>query len=173
MAKVRNNPVIQGISGKIGNLVFKQLPDGSTIVTARVVLHNKKWSEAQLAHQARMKEATLYGKGAQYHPVYVGLAEKSTLTGYNWAVADWMKPPVIHAIERRDGCIWVRASDNVMVTKVEVRVLDEVGTVLTKGEAVQTSKEVWEFATVVLGKVVVRVWDLAGNRVEGGVVNSE
>ena len=169
MAKVRKNPVIQGISGKIGNLVFKQLPDGSTIVTARVVLHNKKWSKAQLAHQARMREAAAYGREAQHQAVYAALAEKSTLTGYNFAFADRMKPPVIHAIERRDGCIWVRASDNIGVVRVEVRVLDEAGTVLTKGEAVQTSKEVWEYATEVSGRVVVRVWDLAGNRVEGSL----
>ncbi|MFN8398962.1 MAG: hypothetical protein U0X74_03025 [Anaerolineales bacterium] len=163
MAKVRKNPVIQGISGKIGNLVFKQLPDGSTIVTAKIVLHNKKWSEGQLAHQVRMKEAALYGKGAQYHPVYVALAETSTLTGYNWAFADRMKPPVIHAVERVEGGIRVRASDNVGVVRVEVQVLDEAGTVLTKGEAVQTSKEVWVYATAVAGRVVARAWDLAGN----------
>ena len=163
MAKVRKNPVIQGISGKIGNLVFKQLPDGSTIVTAKIVLHNKKWSEGQLAHQVRMKEAALYGKGAQYHPVYVALAETSTLTGYNWAFADRMKPPVIHAVERVEGGIRVRASDNVGVVRVEVQVLDEAGAVLTKGEAVQTSKEVWVYATAVAGRVVARAWDLAGN----------
>lgn len=166
MAKVRKNPVIQGISGKIGNLVFKQLPDGSTIVTAKIVLHNKKWSEGQLAHQVRMKEAALYGKGAQYHPVYVALAETSTLTGYNWAFADRMKPPVIHAVERVEGGIRVRASDNVGVVRVEVQVLDEAGAVLTKGEAVQTSKEVWVYATAVAGRVVARAWDLAGNVVE-------
>lgn len=167
MAKVRKNPIIQGISGKIGNLVFKQMPDGSTIVTARVVLHNKKWSEAQLAHQARMREAAAYGREAQHHAVYVALAEKSTLTGYNWAFGDRMKPPVIHMVERAEGLVRVRASDNVGVVRVEVRVLDEAGTVLTKGEAVQTSKEVWEYATAVSGGVMVRVWDLAGNRVEG------
>ena len=163
MAKVRKNPVIQGISGKIGNLVFKQLPDGSTIVTAKIVLHNKKWSEGQLAHQVRMKEAALYGKGAQYHPVYVALAETSTLTGYNWAFADRMKPPVIHLVERVEGGSRVRASDNVGVVRVEVQVLDEAGAVLTKGEAVQTSKEVWVYATAVAGRVVARAWDLAGN----------
>lgn len=167
MAKVRKNPVIQGISGKIGNLVFKQLPDGSTIVTARVVLHNKKWSKAQLAHQARMREAAAYGREAQHHPVYVALAENSTLTGYNWAFGDRMKPPVIHKIERAEGLVRVRASDNVGVVRVEVQVLDEKGTVQARGEAVQTSKEVWEFATELAGKVVVQVWDLAGNRVEG------
>ena len=169
MAKVKKNPVIQGISGKIGNLVFKQLPDGSTIVTAKQVLHNKKWSEGQVAHQARMREAAAYGREAQHHPVYVALAEKSTLTGYNWAFGDRMKPPVIHKIERAEGLVRVRASDNVGVVRVEVQIFDESGTVQARGEAVQTSKEVWEFATELAGKVVVQVWDLARNVVEGSL----
>ena len=121
MAKVKKNPVIQGISGKIGNLVFKQLPDGSTIVTAKQVLHNKKWSEGQVAHQARMREAAAYGREAQHHPVYVALAENSTLTGYNWAFGDRMKPPVIHKIERAEGLVRVRASDNVGVVRERFR----------------------------------------------------
>ena len=169
MAKVKKNPVIQGISGKIGNLVFKQLPDGSTIVTAKQVLHNKKWSEGQVAHQARMREAAAYGREAQHHPVYVALAEKSTLTGYNWAFGDRMKPPVIHKIERAEGLVRVRASDNVGVVRVEVQVLDESGAVQTRGEAVQCATEVWEFGTELAGKVVVRVWDLAQNVVEGSL----
>lgn len=167
MAKVRKNPVIQGISGKIGNLVFKQLPDGSTIVTAKQVLHNKKWSKGQLAHQARMREAAAYGKEAQYHPVYVGLAEKSTLTGYNFAFGDRLKPPVIHNIERVEGAVRVRASDNVMVTKVEVIILDEAGNVLVKGLAAQIEKDVWEYVSEVEGRVVAKAWDLAGNVTEG------
>lgn len=166
MAKVKKNVVVRGVSGKVGELVFRQLRDGSTVVAVKQDFSRRKFSKAQVAHQARMKEAALYGKEAQYHPVYVALAEKSTLTGYNWAFADRMKPPVIHAVERVEGGIRVRASDNVGVVRVEVRVLDEAGTVLTKGEAVQTSKEVWEYATVVSGRVVVRVWDLAGNGVE-------
>lgn len=168
MAKVKKNVVVQGVSGKVGELVFRQLKDGSTVVAVKQDFSRRKFSKGQVAHQARMKEAALYGKEAQYHPVYVALAEKSTLTGYNFAFADRMKPPVIHAVERVEGGIRVRASDNIGVVRVEVRVLDEAGTVLTKGEAVETSKEVWEFATVVSGKVVVRVWDLAGNVVEGG-----
>lgn len=165
MAKVRKNPVIQGISGRIGNLVFKQMRDGSTIVAAKQVLHNKKWSEKQLAHQARMKEAAAYGREAQFHPVYVALAEKSTLTAYNFAFGDRMNPPVIHAVERNGNVICVRASDDVMVVKVEVSILDGDGKPLMKAEATQTGEDAWEFVTEMEGKVMVKVWDLAGNEV--------
>ena len=35
MAKVISNPVVRGISGEIGNLVFRQMPDGSTYVSGK------------------------------------------------------------------------------------------------------------------------------------------
>lgn len=71
--------------------------------------------------------------------------------------------------------IRVQASDDVLVVKVEVMIVDEVGKVLEKGLATQVGDEFWEF--VVEGdewnvegyrlKVVAKVWDLAGNGVEG------
>ena len=169
MAKVKKNVVVRGISGKAGELVFRQLKDGSTVVAVKQDFSHRKFSEGQVAHQARMREAAAYGREAQHHPVYVALAENSTLTGYNWAFGDRMKPPVIHKIERAEGLVRVRASDNVGVVRVEVQIFDESGTVQARGEAVQTSKEVWEFATELAGKVVVQVWDLARNVVEGSL----
>lgn len=169
MAKVKKNVVVRGMSGKAGELVFRQLKDGSTVVAVKQDFSHRKFSEGQVAHQARMREAAAYGREAQHHPVYVALAENSTLTGYNWAFGDRMKPPVIHKIERAEGLVRVRASDNVGVVRVEVQIFDESGTVQARGEAVQTSKEVWEFATELAGKVVVRVWDLARNVVEGSL----
>ena len=169
MAKVKKNVVVRGMSGKAGELVFRQLKDGSTVVAVKQDFSHRKFSEGQVAHQARMREAAAYGREAQHHPVYVALAEKSTLTGYNWAFGDRMKPPVIHKIERAEGLVRVRASDNVGVVRVEVQVLDESGAVQTRGEAVQCATEVWEFGTELAGKVVVRVWDLAQNVVEGSL----
>jgi len=169
MAKVKKNVVVRGMSGKAGELVFRQLKDGSTVVAVKQDFSHRKFSEGQVAHQARMREAAAYGREAQHHPVYVALAENSTLTGYNWAFGDRMKPPVIHKIERAEGLVRVRASDNVGVVRVEVQVLDESGAVQTRGEAVQCATEVWEFGTELAGKVVVRVWDLARNVVEGSL----
>ena len=59
------------------------------------------------------------------------------MSAYNFALSDWFNPPVIHAIERRDGRIRVEASDNVMVTRVQVTILDEEGKVVEKGKAVK------------------------------------
>jgi hypothetical protein len=51
------------------------------------------------------------------------------------AQSDWFNPPVIHQVQRRDGRILVEASDNVMVTKVVITILDEQVKVIEKGEA--------------------------------------
>jgi len=63
-------------------------------------------------------------------PFYIEPAKVRRLTAYNMALSDRMKPPVIHQIQllllRTDGRILVRVlpDDRVMVTKVEVMVLD-------------------------------------------------
>ena len=74
---------------------------------------------------------------------------------------------MIHKIERRDGRIWVNASDSVMVTKVHVTISDQTGKVLEAGGAVQakpsTNSGWWQYVSNVEGKIVAEAWDLAGN----------
>ena len=85
-------------------------------------------------------------------------------TAYNFALSDWFDPPVIDCIERREGRILVEASDNLMVTKVRVTVLDQDGGVLEEGEAVRSEGDWWEFASQVEGKTIIaEAWDLPGH----------
>ena len=138
MAKVRKNPIVRGISGGIGNLVFRQMPDGSTYVSAKPDFSHRKFSKGQKEHQSRFQQAVAYAReAAKTQPIYAKLAESTIMSAYNFALSDWFNPPVIHAIERKDGRIRVEASDNVMVTKVQVIILDEEGKVAEKGEAVK------------------------------------
>ena len=103
-------------------------------------------------------------------PIYAELAAVTTMkTAYNIAVSDWFNPPMIHRIERRDERILVEASDNVMVTKVQVTVLDAEGKVLEKGEAIRKegsslSEGWWEFASSQEGTTIIaEAWDLPGH----------
>ena len=78
-----------------------------------------------------------------------------------------MKPPVIHSIERWDGCIRVQATDNIGVTRVRVSVLDEAGRPLVTGAATRADGDWWEFATQVEGKrILAMAFDLPGNCTE-------
>jgi hypothetical protein len=169
MAKVRSNPLVQGISGKIGDLVFRQMPGGETYVSGVPNFDKRKFSKRQKEHQSRFQQGVAYAReAAKTQPIYAELAAGTVMSAYNFALSDWFNPPVIHAIERRDGVIRVDATDNVMVARVQVTVLDGERNAVEKGDAMKVSGNWWVFAASADGKVLAEVWDLAGN-----VVSSE
>lgn len=172
MAKVKSNPIVRGISGKIGNLVFRQMPGGETYVSGTPNFDKRKFSKGQKDHQSRFKQAVAYAReAAKTQPIYAELAKGTIKSAYNFALSDWFNPPVIHTVERVNGKVRVQASDNVMVVKVVVTVLDAEGKVVEKKEAVKvdsstrSESEWWEVELIAEGKVVAEAWDLAGNRV--------
>ena len=63
-----------------------------------------------------------------------------TWTAYNHAMYDWFHPPQIGCLAQEDGYILVEARDDVLVTKVQVTVLDGEGCVLVTGEAVRVGR---------------------------------
>jgi hypothetical protein len=177
MAKVRKNMAVQGISGSIGNVVYRQMPGGETWVSEKPNFSHRKFSKGQKSHQSRFQEAAAYArKAAKTHPIYAQLAAGTVKSPYNWALSDWFNPPVIHCIERKDKLIRVQASDNVMVAKVRVMILDAEGKALEQGEAGQAdpssgsgwpsaSSGWWEYVSSKEGRMVAEAWDLAGNKV--------
>jgi len=163
MSKVLFHGSIQGFRGRIGNLIFRQMPDGTTVVTQappkksrrQKERDKRKRSAGQQAHNSRFQQASMYAELAAAAPMK---------TAYNFAIAGWFNPPVIHRIERRDGRILVEANDNVRVTKVQVTVLDDEGQVLEKGEAVRGAGDWWEFASQSEGKrIMAEAWDFPGH----------
>ena len=173
MTRVIFNGTIKGLRGRIGNLIFKQLPDGTTLMTqapAKKTRRQKKRaklkrSAAQNEHNNRFRKAIAYAKVAQTHPVYAELAAVTPMkTAYNFALKDWFNAPEIHCIERKKRRIRVQASDNVTVTRVQVMLLDEAGNVLEKGEAVRGKRNWWEYAPQTDGSTIIaEAWDLPGN----------
>lgn len=167
MAKIKKNTLLQGLSGKVGDLVFRQMPDGSTTVSVKPDFSERVDSPAQEAQQARFKLAQAYASQAKSQTVYVEYARLHKKRAYNLALADWLRPPVIHSIERQDGRIRVQASDNMQVTKVEVRILAGEQNVVEQGQAEQTDPLCWEYTTEVEGVVEASAWDPAGNKTTG------
>ena len=165
MAKAVRNVVIRGISGNIGELVFRQMPDGSTRISAKPDFSSRKFSKGQKNHQSRFKEAAAY-RGRRRAPSRSMPSWRQGLSRvpYNWALSDWFHPPVIQGIERKEGRIRVHATDNVLVAKVVVSILDEDGNVVERGEATKGDDDWWEYVTNTNGKVLAEAWDLAGNR---------
>ncbi len=164
MSKVVNNPALEGIRGKMGDLVYRLMPNGETWVSKDYDFSKRKFSRTQKSHQSRFQQAAAYAKNAaKVHPIYAQLARGTVKSPYNWALSDWFNSPVIHQVEQTKGRIRVRATDNVMVTKVQVTILDAAGKAIGAGAATRAEGDWWEYASNLKGKLVVEAWDLAGN----------
>ena len=173
MTKVLFHGSIEGFRGRIGNLIFRRLPDGTTVVSEAPPERSKRQkkrdkarrSAKQKAHNERFQDASFYGKVHQTDPVYVQLAEVTPMhTAYNFAVSDWWHAPEIHRVERWGRHIRVEATDNIQVTRVRVTILDEEDKVLEKGEAIRTKGNWWRFTPQTDGgTIVAEAWDLPRN----------
>lgn len=164
MAKVMHNNFTMGLSGKYRNLVFRQMKDGRTILASAPDFSNRKLSKEQRTHHSRFKQAAAYASmAAKTNPAYKELAKGTSKNAYNLALSDWFHPPVIHEVAREAGCIRVKASDNVQVTKVLVTISDEEGNPVEQGQATSRYGDFWEYAASTQGKVLVEAFDLAGN----------
>ena len=162
--KVTFKEPIKALRGKIDGLVFRQMKDGTVIVSRAPGRTRRKPSQAQINSRQLFRAASAYAKAAQGQPCYRELAKMKGLTAYNVALSDRRRPPVIHQIQHTDGRILVQASDNVMVTKVQVMVLDEQGEVVEGGEGIRSEGDWWEYLPNVAGKTITATaWDLAGN----------
>lgn len=167
MAKVQDNIFERGLSGSLGDFVVRHMADGSTRVCKKPDFSRRKFSQGQKDHQSRFQQAAGYARdAAKMHQIYAELARGTTKNAYNWALSDWFNPLVIQRIEQHEGRIRVQARDNVMVSKVEVRVLDESGDILEAGEARQVDSTWWEYETHAQGTVEAVAWDLAENKTQ-------
>ena len=165
MAKVIDNKFTMGLSGKFGNLVFRQMKDGRTILASAPDFSNRKFSNEQHTHQSRFQQAATYARlASKTNPLYATLAAGTPKNAYNLALSDWFHAPVIHEVSRLAGCIRVHATDNVQVANVRITIVDGQGQTLEQGEAACASDGWWEFETATHeGKVIVEAFDLAGN----------
>ena len=172
--KVFYNGSIQGFSGRMGNLIFRQLPNGTTVVSKAPPKKSykekqkakEKRSARQKAHNYRFQRAVVYAQqAARVQPVYAQLAALAPMnTAYNLALSDWFNAPEVRRIERQEGRIRVEAWDKVFVSGVRITILDGEGNILEQGEAVRGEGDCWEFASQADGQTVVaEARDLAGN----------
>lgn len=84
-------------------------------------------------------------------------------TAYNLALSGWYNPPVIHQVRQRDGRVLVEASDNVMIAKVVITIVEE-GQVIERGEGSKGKGDWWEYMPKTSGTIITaEAWDLAGN----------
>jgi hypothetical protein len=166
MAKVNLSRYLKGLRGKVGDFVFRHMPDGSTVVS---ILSKKKRrsSPAQKVYRHEIfPDRIHWAKWAYKHyPIYAELAANLPMVNaYNLAIKDISHPPVIHRVLREDGLIWVNASDEISVASVKVRIHDENGRLVEVGNAQQTQQDWWEYTPTAAGRISVTAYDLPGNK---------
>jgi hypothetical protein len=95
MPKIKFTPLITGIRGKLGRLVFRQSPSGETILSKAPDMSNVKWSPAQKEQRKRFKAANDYAQAAMADPqvraVYEKQAAEQNRQPFRVAVSDYLK----------------------------------------------------------------------------------
>ncbi|GET34717.1 hypothetical protein PbJCM13498_35800 [Prolixibacter bellariivorans] len=182
MAKVGNNIVTTGLSGKLGNLIVFRNVNGKTIVAAAPRERTVEPSEAQLNNQNHFQEAVIYGKSATKDETMKAAYEAAAKEGqsaYNVAVADFMKAPQINEVDlsnytgQPDSYILVRATDDFNVAEVTVTIQNADGTEVESGTAQLEPGTIWWRYTATAtnesldgDKIMIRATDVPGNLTE-------
>ena len=95
MAKIKLNPMFVGISGTMGDVVFKKSRSGEVIVTKRPDMSGVEPSEAQKAQRERLKFAAAYARAAVANPdvraVYEEMAARERKSVFAAARDDYLR----------------------------------------------------------------------------------
>jgi hypothetical protein len=189
MGQSKNNLATEGLSGQVGNLVFRlRKEDGKVFVSAHPSAREGEPSEEQLKVESRFQEAVIYGKSVLADPATKALYKEKAGPGqsaYNVAVADYCSAPDIKEVDlsaytgQAGTVIKIKATDDFKVVKVHVKIADTAGTLIEEGDAVlNTDGLYWIYTATVFNvsptgdKITVTAWDLPNNStVQSAVVS--
>ena len=93
MARARNSFILQGLSGKIGDIVVKQYRYG-TVVTKVPDMSNVKSTRLQKKKRKKFKEAVAFAQKILANPAKRAAFEaklKRGKTGYHAAISQYLK----------------------------------------------------------------------------------
>lgn len=177
MARSNHNIATHGLSGKVGQFVFRQ-KDGRTFVSQTPRAQGPP-SEAQLDLRSRFKQAVLYAKAAVADAamkLFYASKAKNGRTAYNVAFGDFFKTPEIGDIDASayNGAtgsrITVPVSDDGKVVSVQVKIQRGDGTLVEEGDAILHANGLhWTFTATALNNslpgslVTITAFDLPGH----------
>ncbi len=165
MTKIRNNPLLQGASGKLGNtVIFKQWQ--GQVIMANIPAKRRFTSEAQKKNNAKFQDANRYAEKVMKLPKEKAEYAKGIAPNKNCAhrvaVVDFLNVPVVHYVKANQysgaigDVITIKATDDFKVTAVGVYITNSAGVLLEKGEAVQSPRKrhMWKYITAVANENV-------------------
>jgi hypothetical protein len=179
MAKIKNNLLITGISGIIGeSIAFRQKAGKTFLVKARRS-HQVTMTQKYMAAQARFQASVVYAKRVVKDSAAKSLYASKTVDGqtaFNLALSDAYHSPVVSEIitENYHGgiedLINIKATDNFKVAKVTLSIFGSDGSLLETGPASDLGNELdWTYIvkasnTVLAGtRIIATAADLPGN----------
>lgn len=147
MARVKLNPILEKVRGKIGDLVFKTVRErGDNLPYTG--LEGVEPTESQMTQRERFRQAALYGKMVLADPetkvLYEEAAKAKGKPVFSLIVADFFNAPSVDEVDLTaytgavGDNILVRASDDFDVTGVKVSLTNSEGASIESGEAVET-----------------------------------
>jgi hypothetical protein len=180
MAKANNNPLLKGVSGKLGDtFVIRQTRNGTVLVN--VPAKCKSVGKVQLALRARFMEAVDYSRRQMKTPrvkaMYATRITKKKNSAYTVAVADYLTFPKIKQIALDDYTggvvqpLHIFASDDFRVESVTVVIKNATGEEIERGQATLSAngRDYWIYTSTkpnpspMGSQVSVSVKDFPGN----------
>ena len=168
MTKTRLHPALLEFHGAMGDMLFRQR-NGKVFASIKPNKNGKEATPAQAAQQARFRKAVRYGRTVladnTTRALYEEVSKRTGTPAFALAIADFMKPPSIDEWDASGykgqigNSIKIITSDNFGVITLHVNIVDEQGTSLENGYAVDTSGSGdWEYTaktTIPSGKPII------------------
>lgn len=182
MSKIKNNPLLKGLSGMLGDVIVFRESRGQMLMANRPKKPAVP-SDHQLLTKNKFLEATAYAKGQMLNEEskaeYQSAVNDKTNSAYAVALTDYLKGPKILSVNidgyngMAEAKIHIRAIDNFRVQSVRVEIRDSQDMIIEQGEAVNdpVNSIFWFYTAqqnidIVPGmKVIVFVRDRPGNQV--------
>ena len=188
MARITNNPLLQGAKGMVGGtLVIRQVHNLGIILSNRPK-KRKQLSERQKEQVLRFQEAGQYAslqmKDPEAKAAYAKGIDGKKSNARLVALADYLNPPVVHSIKAPaytgavGETITIKATDDFKVTEVQVTIRSASGGKLEQGQAerYRIKANTWKYKTTVLnpdpkGTTIQAVaYDRPGNKTRAEIV---
>lgn len=180
MSKIKNNPLLKGASGMLGDVIVFREVRGKLIMANRPKKRDEP-TEQQRITKLRFLRAVSYGKQQAADPVskaeYAAAINDRNNSAYAVAMNDYLSAPVIDMVDVSayhgsvGDTIAINASDDFKVVSVRVTITDSNGNLIEQGEALlrEGTPDDWRYtatvenATLPGTKVVVAASDKPGN----------
>jgi hypothetical protein len=184
MAKVKRNPAMGPMTGKIKNLHYANYGDKQVVRGGYERKPTTEWTEPQVQSQGKFGKATLYAKGVLADPArkaqYREASKAKHRSEWNLAIADARKPPAIVNVDvscyrgRPGEPIMIEAVDDTRVAGVSLVIQTAAGLLIEQGPAAFDSQNgKWLYvaqaavpASEIAVAIEVTAVDLPGNRVQ-------